>query len=83
MVSSKANDSFPVWVAAGQYKDQEYILYDVNGVPRLCKGVYIVVDGGYEKLGHMMCPKPYAKWSEWMESCRKNVECIFEIFKAC
>ena len=37
-----ANDSFPVRVAVGQYKDQECILYDVNGVPRLCQGVYLI-----------------------------------------
>ena len=44
--SITAIDFFPVRVAAGQYKDQVYTLYDVNGVPRLCKGVYLIVGGG-------------------------------------
>ena len=53
-----AKVSFPVRVAAGQYKDQEHILYDVNGVPMMCRGVYLIVDGRFEKLGHYIFPKP-------------------------
>jgi hypothetical protein len=65
----------------------EYVLYDETGIPRLCKGVYLIVDRGYEKEGHLMCPKAWpvemkdVKWCEWLESCRKDVECTFGIIK--
>ena len=74
-----ANDTFPCKVAAG---------YDAYGVPKLCKGAYLIVDGGYEKLGYLICPRPYpstiqdVEWSEWLERVRKDVECTFGILKA-
>ena len=43
-----ANDTFPCKVAAGMYRDIEYVLYNANGVPKLCKGGYLIVDGSYE-----------------------------------
>jgi hypothetical protein len=82
------NDSFPLRVACGKYRNVEYVLYDDTGIPQLCKGVYLIVDGGYDKEGHLMCPKAWpvqmkdVKWSEWLESCRKDVECTFGIIKA-
>ena len=47
-----------------------------------------LVDSGYAKEAHLMCPKAWplflkdVKWSEWLESCRKDVECTFGILKA-
>jgi hypothetical protein len=83
-----ANDSFPFRVACGKYRNVEYILYNEQDIPQLCKGIYFIVDGGYEKDAHLMCPKAWpvhlidVKWSEWLESCRKDVECTFGIIKA-
>ena len=40
------------------------------------------------KLGYLICPRLYpptiqdVKWSEWLESIRKDVECTFGILKA-
>ena len=81
------NDSFPIRVACGKYGSVEYVLYHEHGVPQVCKGVYFLVDGGYDKEAHLMCPKAWALYikdinrSEWPESCRKDVECTFGILK--
>ena len=64
------NDSFPIRVAYGKYRNVEYVLYDEHGVPQVCKGVYFLVNGGYDKEAHLMCPKAWplflkdVKWSE-------------------
>ena len=82
------NDAFPVCVALGKYHDVEYVLYNNNGIPTLCTGVYFIVDGGYPKVSYLMYPKgypsniEYVKWSEWVESVRKDVECTYGIRKA-
>ena len=44
-----ANDSFPVRLSPGRYRDVEYVLYDKGVMPNLCKEVYFIVDGGYPK----------------------------------
>ena len=54
-----ANDTFPCKVTAGMYRDVEYVLYNAHGVPKLCKGRYLIVDGGYKKLGYLICPRSY------------------------
>jgi hypothetical protein len=51
------------------------------------KGVYLLVDGGYHKWRIMQCPIKHtvyedrARWSEFAESVRKDVECSFGILK--
>ena len=51
------------------------------------KGVYLLVDGGYHKWRIMQCPLKHtaeenrARWSEFAESVRKDVECSFGILK--
>jgi Plant transposon protein len=50
-------------------------------------GVYLLVDGGYHKWSIMQCPLKHtveedkARWSEFAESIRKDVECSFGIQK--
>ena len=54
-----------------------------------CASVYFLVAGGYDKEAHLMCPKAWpvflkdVMWSEWLESCQKDVECTFGILRAC
>jgi Plant transposon protein len=49
--------------------------------------VYLLVDGGYRKWRIMICPLKHtveedkARWSEFAESVRKDVECSFGILK--
>ena len=51
------------------------------------QGVYLLVDGGYHKWRIMICPLKHtvdtdkARWSEFAESLRKDVECSFGILK--
>ena len=51
------------------------------------KGVYLLVDGGYHKWRIMQCPIKHTaemdeiRWSEFAESIRKDVECLFGILK--
>ena len=50
-------------------------------------GVYVICDGGYHAWP--CCMNPYVHvserrqhlWSEWIESCRKDVECVFGSMK--
>ena len=53
------SDCFPIRVACGKHRNVEYVLYDEHGVPQVCKGVYFLVDGGYDKEAHLMCPKAW------------------------
>jgi Plant transposon protein len=51
------------------------------------RGVYLLVDGGYRKWRIMICSLKHtveedkARWSEFAESVRKDVECSFGILK--
>ena len=51
------------------------------------KGLYLLVDGGYHKWRIMQCPLKHtveedeARWSEFAESIRKDVECSIGILK--
>jgi hypothetical protein len=51
------------------------------------KGAYLIVDGGYHKWRDLQCPKKHSAvhrdiiWSEWLESVRKGVECLFGVLK--
>lgn len=51
------------------------------------RGVYLLVDGGYHRWRIMQCPLKHttdtdrARWSEFAESIRKDVECSFGILK--
>ena len=69
----------------------EFILYDndeegnVNEVPY--KGVWFMVDNGYLSWSCTVPPikdgttYPEIRFSEWLESMRKDVECAFGILK--
>ena len=51
-------------------------------------GVWLLCDGGYHKWLCMMNPMKHTAsrvqrlWSEWVESVRKDVECVFGILKS-
>ena len=72
----------------GEYRDVEYILFDDKGVPRIHKGACIIVGGGYSKIAGLIDPSKTAfshmetVYAEWVESVRKDVECLFGILKA-
>lgn len=51
------------------------------------RGAYLLVDGGYPKVGMLIDPgtKNFdyytIMWGEWLESIRKDVECVFGALK--
>jgi hypothetical protein len=65
------------------YKDFEYTLYDEDGQPVRMKGAYFLSDGGYEPICIFVNPNAYDTtrasviWSEFLESIRKDIECLF------
>lgn len=81
-------DGFVTDIHEGRlYQNENFELLDVDGVPRLQKGLYLIVDGGYHKWRCLQCPMKHtskikeALWSKWVESVRKDVECCFGILK--
>jgi hypothetical protein len=82
------NDTFPVEVWQGErFKHMKFVLLNSRGVPVTYQGVWIAVDGGYQKLACFIDPMhnrfgfPEVVFSEWLESVRKDVECAFGILK--
>ena len=69
------------------YENVTYELYDANGVPHVFSGAWIMVDNGYLSWSCTVPPMKQAhqfsdiRWSKWMESMRKDVECTFGIMK--
>jgi hypothetical protein len=70
-----------------RYKNFEYDLRREDGTTYSEKGVYLLCDGGYHRWRCLQCPikhpttLPDARWSKWLESMRKDVECTFGILK--
>ena len=69
------------------YKDVKLKLKDLKGVEYEEKGAYLIVDGGYHKWRCLQCPLKHSAipreslWSEWVETVRKDVECVFGVLK--
>jgi hypothetical protein len=67
----------------------ELIEYDPDGKVQCAKyqGAWLVVDNGYLSWPTTIPPMTQSvliddtRWSEWMESMRKDVECTFRILK--
>lgn len=70
------------------YKDTTYMIYDVRGESHEEKGLWLNVDGGYLSIPELLVGDPCIlevymdKWTSFMESERKHVECAFGILKA-
>lgn len=82
-----SDDDFTYRIMMGKFDDIEYKLYDDSGTLRICKGGYLLVDGGYHNISCFVDPVHHANglkevhWSEFLESVRKDVECTFGILK--
>ena len=83
-----ANDNLCQSIQEGLLDTLSYTLIDEYGTPREVEGGYIIVDGGYNDSSWLMCPYSSGcsidekRWSEWVESVRKDIECTFGILKA-
>ena len=69
------------------YGDVKYKITMADGRVVEKTGVYFLCDGGYHRWTCLMSPVPPCgdvdvhRWSEWLESVRKDVECFFGILK--
>jgi hypothetical protein len=69
------------------YQDEVFHLYDEHGQLTPHYGLYLLCDGGYHKWRIMQCPNKNAseesaiRWSQRIESVRKDAECTFGILK--
>ena len=68
------NDTFPMEVWNGQrFAHVRYVLFNKNGLPITYQGVWIAVDGGYQKVACFIDPMhnrygfPEVVFSEWLE----------------
>ena len=82
------NDTFPIDVWQGEkFRRLRYTLITKQGVPVQYQGVWLAVDGGYQKVACFINPMhnrygfSEVAFSEWLESVRKDVECVFGILK--
>jgi Plant transposon protein len=70
------------------YGNVSYEVMDENGTTVIVTGVYVICDGGYMKDSFLIDPYNFRSsrsiiyWSEWLESLRKDVECLFGILKS-
>ena len=72
---------------SGLLEDVQYTLNNAEGNEVVVQGALLIADGGYLQLGCMMDPShllhstEQTRWSELLESIRKDVECTFGILK--
>ena len=80
-------DEFVLNVRDGMYKDYDFWLRNNEGEWEVLHGVYLIVDGGYHRWSVLQCPLKQSSsaqeclHSRWLESVRKDVECVFGILK--
>ena len=80
-------DYFAMSIMNGELQDHEFELYENSDTMKKYTGVWIVVDNGYLLWPILMPPvkntssRKAIRWSEWVESMRKDVECTFGILK--
>lgn len=66
----------------GLYNDIYFEIIDTQGNIQRVTGVYMIVDGGYQKIKWLIDPSKITSklqhiyYSEWLESVRKDVECL-------
>lgn len=83
------NDSTPQLILSKElYKDRIYPLYNKDGSIYLAKGVFLITDGGYldtvgfiDPIGGFAFDFTESLWTTWIESIRKDIECLFGMLK--
>ena len=81
------NDPMCKQIKNGLLAKVEAVLFDEDNVPVKVQGGFIISDGGYLDVSWLIdpCTDSYVYknkiWSEWLESIRKDVECVFGIIK--
>jgi hypothetical protein len=71
-----------------RYEDYYFIIYDKKGKASIVKGLYFITDNGYPRWAVLIRPDNNAQDSadvffmKWIESVRKDIECVFGILKS-
>jgi len=87
-ITITANDVFCQRIQEDILDGVRYKIVGEDGIPRWTTGGYLIVDGGYQPVSWLMnpfssgCSADEKRWSEWLESVRKDIECTFGILKA-
>ena len=80
-------DPFILDLMEGKYLPVEFTLLKEDGTRAQCYGAYLISDNGFLQTSIFMDPikarfgEKEIFWSEWLESVRKDVECVFGILK--
>lgn len=75
-------DKFLGHVKGGKYGKCTFEVATPTG-HEVLQGLWVIVDGGYHRWRCLQCPsqvcvdRELALWSRWLESVRKDVECVF------
>lgn len=86
-ITITANDELCRSIQAGLLDRVKYKVTGTDGIPKWVRGGYLIVDGGYSTASWLMnpfssgCSADEKRWSEWLESVRKDIECTFGILK--
>ena len=81
-----SNDPFTLKVMDGALENIEYYVYNLYGEKVLAKGAFLITDNGYQDKPCFIDPDHHrtsieaVKWSEWLESVRKDVECKYHSY---
>ena len=73
--------------AQGWLQNSTFEVQTSDGRKKIVRGLYLLSDNGYNKWRCLQCPIKWpstikeARYSKWLESMRKDVECTFGILK--
>ena len=80
-------DPMMLSLRAGDYQNHQFWMILEDGTRILCHGTYLISDNGFFESSVIMDPpknrytENQVLWSEWLESMRKDIECLFGILK--
>ena len=80
-------DPFMIALREGKFAQVEFTLLKEDGTRVPCYGTYLISDNGFFTSSVLMDPPKnrYSEnqilWAEWLESVRKDIECLFGILK--
>ena len=87
-ISITYQDTYPMKLLGKTiHAERVFQTYNREGQVTYWRGAYLLTDGGYPKVAMLIDPslKEFdyysVMWAEWLESIRKDVECVFSNLK--
>ncbi|CAJ1955827.1 unnamed protein product [Cylindrotheca closterium] len=85
---ARLDENLRALMPGGHLSTQKWCWVDSDGNEHEEEGLHLICDGGYHQWKILMCPFKCQQdgtavmiWSKWIESLRKDVECVFGILK--